>query len=76
MRGSLAPAAMILFQLSLPQVLLVAANMDCSEEVLTIVSMLSTNNYIFMRPKKQMREADKKKAKFNDYKVLLIPKAK
>lgn len=53
---------------NLAKVLLVAADMGCSEEVLTIVSMLSTNHYIFMRPKKRAREADMRKRSFNDYK--------
>jgi ATP-dependent RNA helicase DHX8/PRP22 len=43
--------------------------MECSEEVLTIVSMLSANNYVFVRPKKRQREADGRKLAFNDYKV-------
>merc|ERR1711909_26099 len=39
--------------------------MNCSDEVLTIVSMLSVN-HIFVRPKQQKNEADLAKAKFND----------
>ena len=50
--------------------MLVAADFECSEEVLTIAAMLSTNsNHIFYRPKKNIMKADRKKAKFNDYKV-------
>ena len=37
--------------------------------MLTIVSMLSGNQYIFLRPKKRSKEADDKKRAFNDYKV-------
>ncbi len=56
---------------NLAKILLTAAGMGCSDEVLTIVSMLSSNNnYIFVRPKKKQKEADNiKKTMFNDYKV-------
>ena len=51
------------------KVLLLASEMGCSDEVLTIVSMLSANHHtLFMRPKKMQREADSKKMRFNDYK--------
>ena len=39
------------------------------QQGLTIVSMLSANQYIFLRPKKRAKEADDKKRTFNDYKV-------
>ena len=50
---------------NLSKILLTAASMNCSDEVLTIVSMLSVN-HIFVRPKQQKNEADLAKAKFND----------
>ena len=50
---------------NLSKILLTAASMSCSDEVLTIVSMLSVN-HIFVRPKQQRNEADVAKAKFND----------
>ena len=42
--------------------------MGCSDEVLTIVSMLSANHHIFIRPKRRQRDADAHKMRFNDYK--------
>ena len=50
---------------NLSKILLTAASMSCSDEVLTIVSMLSVN-HIFVRPKQQRNEADIAKSKFND----------
>ena len=50
---------------NLSKILLAAASMGCSDEVLTIVSMLSVN-HIFVRPKQQKNEADFAKIKFND----------
>ena len=50
---------------NLSKILLTAASMQCSEEVLSIVSMLSVN-HIFVRPKAQRKEADFAKKKFND----------
>lgn len=52
---------------NLAKILLTAAEMGCSDEVLTIVSMLSVN-YIFVRPKKRQREADFRKKQFDDFK--------
>lgn len=42
--------------------------MECSEEVLTIVSLLSVK-YVFYRPRGLQHEADSKKENFNDPKV-------
>ena len=50
---------------NLSKILLTAASMQCSEEVLSIVSMLSVN-HIFVRPKAKKKEADVAKIKFND----------
>ena len=49
----------------LSKILLTAAHMECSDEVLTIVSMLSVK-YVFMRPKRKSKEADAAKNQFND----------
>lgn len=52
---------------NLAKVLLVASEMACSDEVLTIVSMLSVN-HIFLRPRGRTRAADAKKLQFCDFK--------
>lgn len=41
-----------------------SVNLRCSDEVLTIVSMLSVQN-VFYRPKEKQQLADQRKAKFN-----------
>ncbi len=41
-----------------------SVNLQCSDEILTIVSMLSVLN-VFYRPKEKQALADQKKAKFN-----------
>ena len=50
---------------SLAKTLLTSIEMSCSEEILTIVAMLSIPN-IFYRPKEKQQQADQKKAKFHD----------
>ncbi|KAM7192488.1 P-loop containing nucleoside triphosphate hydrolase protein [Naviculisporaceae sp. PSN 640] len=50
---------------SLAKVLITAVDMKCSDEVLSIVAMLSLVN-IFYRPKEKQQQADQKKAKFHD----------
>jgi len=45
------------------KVLIASVDLGCSEEVLTIVSMLSAQN-IFYRPKDKQAQADSKRAKF------------
>ena len=50
---------------SLAKVLITAVDMRCSDEVLSIVAMLSLVN-IFYRPKEKQTQADQKKAKFHD----------
>ncbi|KAM7223978.1 P-loop containing nucleoside triphosphate hydrolase protein [Rhypophila decipiens] len=50
---------------SLAKVLITAVDMGCSDEVLSIVAMLSLVN-IFYRPKEKQQQADQKKAKFHD----------
>lgn len=50
---------------NLSKILLTAAIMECSDEVLTIVSMLSVK-YVFIRPKRKSNDADAAKNRFND----------
>ena len=49
---------------NLSKMLIMSVNLSCSEEILTIVSMLSVDN-VFYRPKEKQALADQKKAKFN-----------
>jgi ATP-dependent RNA helicase DHX8/PRP22 len=48
----------------LAKVLLTSVDLGCSEEVLTIVAMLSVEN-VFYRPKEKATQADQKKARFH-----------
>ncbi len=50
---------------TLAKVLIAAVDIGCSDELLSIVAMLSLPN-IFYRPKEKQQQADQKKAKFND----------
>ncbi|XP_013778446.1 ATP-dependent RNA helicase DHX8-like [Limulus polyphemus] len=49
---------------SLSKMLIMSVHLGCSEEILTVVSMLSVQN-VFYRPKDKQALADQKKAKFN-----------
>lgn len=49
---------------NLSKMLIMSVSLQCSEEILTIVSMLSIQN-VFYRPKEKQALADQKKAKFN-----------
>ncbi|KAL2419449.1 Pre-mRNA-splicing factor ATP-dependent RNA helicase prp22 [Exophiala dermatitidis] len=49
----------------LSKTLIASVEMGCSEEVLTIVAMLSVQN-VFYRPKEKQQQADQKKSKFHD----------
>ncbi|EXJ84291.1 adenosinetriphosphatase [Capronia epimyces CBS 606.96] len=49
----------------LSKVLIASVEIGCSEEVLTIVAMLSVQN-VFYRPKEKQQQADQKKSKFHD----------
>jgi ATP-dependent RNA helicase DHX8/PRP22 len=51
---------------ALGKTLIASAKMDCSEEILTIVSMISATQNPWYRPKDKQEAADKKKAKFHD----------
>jgi ATP-dependent RNA helicase DHX8/PRP22 len=48
----------------LAKILLTSVDLGCSEEVLTVVSMLSVQN-VFYRPKDKSAQADQKKARFH-----------
>ncbi|KAJ5578504.1 uncharacterized protein N7459_007468 [Penicillium hispanicum] len=50
---------------SLAKVLLAAIELNCSDEMLSIVAMLNLAN-VFYRPKEKQAQADQKKAKFHD----------
>ncbi|KAK0119605.1 DEAH-box ATP-dependent RNA helicase prp22 [Cadophora gregata] len=50
---------------SLAKVLIAAVDLGCSDEILSIVAMLSMAT-IFYRPKEKQSQADQKKAKFHD----------
>lgn len=49
---------------NLAKMLIMSVHLQCSDEILTIVSMLSVQN-VFYRPKEKQALADQKKAKFN-----------
>ncbi|XP_076180765.1 ATP-dependent RNA helicase pea isoform X1 [Ptiloglossa arizonensis] len=49
---------------NLSKMLIMSVHLQCSDEILTIVSMLSVQN-VFYRPKDKQALADQKKAKFN-----------
>ncbi|KAN0096804.1 P-loop containing nucleoside triphosphate hydrolase protein [Hyaloscypha variabilis] len=50
---------------SLAKVLIAAVDIGCSDEILSIVAMLSMPS-VFYRPKEKQTQADQKKAKFHD----------
>ncbi|KAF5021466.1 hypothetical protein F66182_6487 [Fusarium sp. NRRL 66182] len=50
---------------TLAKVLIISGELGCSDEMLSIVSMLSLAN-IFYRPKEKQTQADQKQAKFHD----------
>ncbi|MCJ1314241.1 DEAH-box ATP-dependent RNA helicase prp22 [Agyrium rufum] len=49
---------------ALAKVLIASVDMGCSDEILSIVAMLSV--LVFYRPKEKQQQADQKKAKFHD----------
>ena len=49
---------------NLSKMLIMSVNLQCSDEILSIVSLLSVQN-VFYRPKEKQAVADQKKAKFN-----------
>ncbi|RVX74123.1 Pre-mRNA-splicing factor ATP-dependent RNA helicase prp22 [Exophiala mesophila] len=50
---------------ALAKALIASENIGCSEEMLTIVAMLSVQT-VFYRPREKQQQADQKKAKFHD----------
>ncbi|KAI9221320.1 hypothetical protein BC828DRAFT_381326 [Blastocladiella britannica] len=60
---------------SLAKMLLLSVDLGCSEEILTIVAMLSEPN-VFFRPRDKQQVADQRKARFNqpegDHLTLLV----
>jgi len=50
---------------ALAKVLIASVDMGCSEEMLSIVAMLSIQT-VFYRPKEKQQQADQKKSKFHD----------
>jgi len=50
---------------ALAKVLIYSVDMGCSDEILSIVAMLSVQT-VFYRPKEKQQQADQKKAKFHD----------
>lgn len=61
---------------NLSKILIMSVALQCSDEILTIVSMLSVQN-VFYRPKDKQALADQKKAKFNqpEGRLLTMPTA-
>ena len=51
---------------SLSKVLIASLELGCSEELLTVVAMVSAVQSVFYRPKEKQQQADQKKAKFHD----------
>lgn len=51
---------------SLSKALIKSVEMHCSDEILTIVAMISATQSIFYRPREKQQQADQKKAKFHD----------
>ncbi|GAA6030933.1 hypothetical protein JCM8097_008944 [Rhodosporidiobolus ruineniae] len=49
----------------LAKMLIASVDLECSEEILTVVAMLSVGGSIFYRPKEKQAQADAKKAKFH-----------
>ena len=55
---------------NLSKMLIMSVHLQCSDEILTIVSMISVQN-VFYRPKEKQELADQKKAKFNQVRTNL-----
>lgn len=51
---------------SLARTLISSVELGCSEELLTIVAMISATQSVFHRPRDKQQQADQKKAKFHD----------
>jgi ATP-dependent RNA helicase DHX8/PRP22 len=51
---------------TLAKALIMSVDLGCSDEMLTIVSMISAGPTVFHRPKEKQQQADQKKARFHD----------
>ncbi|CAA9964859.1 hypothetical protein CFE70_008101 [Pyrenophora teres f. teres 0-1] len=51
---------------SLSKSLIKSVELQCSDEILTIVAMISATQNVFHRPRDKQQQADQKKQKFND----------
>jgi ATP-dependent RNA helicase DHX8/PRP22 len=51
---------------TLSKALICSVTLDCSDELLTIVAMISATQSVFHRPRDKQNQADQKKAKFHD----------
>jgi len=51
---------------ALAKTLIASARLQCSDEILSIVAMISTQGEIFHRPRAEQQKADAKKARFHD----------
>ena len=51
---------------TLSKTLIASVDLGCSDEVLTIISMLSAGQSVFYRPKEKQQQADQKKARYHD----------
>ncbi|KAL5118102.1 DEAH-box ATP-dependent RNA helicase prp22 [Pleosporales sp. CAS-2024a] len=51
---------------TLSKALIKSVDLECSDEILTIVAMISATQSVFHRPRDKQQQADQKKQKFND----------
>ncbi|GAM85116.1 hypothetical protein ANO11243_031200 [Dothideomycetidae sp. 11243] len=51
---------------ALAKSLIMSVDLGCSDELLSIVAMISASQSVFYRPKEKQNQADQKKAKFHD----------
>jgi len=51
---------------ALAKVILASVDLGCSDEIISIVSMLNAEGEVFYRPRDKQTQADQKKAKFHD----------
>jgi len=51
---------------ALAKTLIMSAEIGCSDEMLSIVAMISATQTVFHRPREKQQQADQKKAKFHD----------
>jgi ATP-dependent RNA helicase DHX8/PRP22 len=51
---------------ALAKTVIMSASLECADEILTVVAMISATQTVFHRPKEKQQQADQKKAKFHD----------